>query len=40
MEYVEGESLADRLSKGPLPIDQVLRMGSEIASACRLRGSG
>src|SRR5438270_2887492 len=33
MEYVEGESLADRLEKGPLPIDQVLRMGSEIASA-------
>src|SRR2546422_494772 len=33
MEYIEGESLADRLEKGPLPIDQVLRMGSEIASA-------
>jgi eukaryotic-like serine/threonine-protein kinase len=33
MEYVEGESLADRLSKGPLPIDQVLRLGAEIASA-------
>src|SRR5207253_9701454 len=33
MEYVEGESLADRLIKGPLPIDHVLRMGSEIASA-------
>jgi Tol biopolymer transport system component/predicted Ser/Thr protein kinase len=33
MEYVEGESLADRLAKGPLPIDQVLRMGVEIASA-------
>src|SRR5437868_5815574 len=33
MEYVEGESLADRLAKGPLPIDQVLRLGVEIASA-------
>ena len=33
MEYLEGESLADRLAKGPLPIDQVLRLGVEIASA-------
>jgi eukaryotic-like serine/threonine-protein kinase len=33
MEYLEGESLADRLSKGPLPIDQVLKLGVEIASA-------
>src|SRR5688572_29820333 len=33
MEYLEGESLADRLEKGPLPIDQVLRYGTEIAGA-------
>ncbi|HEX7706142.1 MAG TPA: serine/threonine-protein kinase, partial [Thermoanaerobaculia bacterium] len=33
MEYVEGESLADRLTRGPLPLDQVLRNGSEIAEA-------
>ena len=33
MELLEGESLADRLFKGPLPIDQVLRMGIEMASA-------
>ena len=30
MEYLEGETLADRLSKGPLPIDQVLKCGIEI----------
>src|SRR5512142_1782092 len=29
MEYLEGETLADRLRKGPLPIIQVLRYGIE-----------
>jgi serine/threonine protein kinase len=33
MEYVEGESLAQRLTKGPLPVEQVLKVGHEIASA-------
>jgi Tol biopolymer transport system component len=33
MEYLEGETLADRLLKGPLPIEQVLRYGGEIADA-------
>ncbi len=33
MELLEGETLAQRLSKGALPIDQVLRHGIEIASA-------
>ena len=33
MEYLEGESLADRLAKGPLPLEQVLRYGAEIAGA-------
>jgi eukaryotic-like serine/threonine-protein kinase len=33
MEYVEGESLAQRLSRGPLPIDQVLKTAREIADA-------
>ncbi len=33
MEYVEGETLDDRLAKGPLPLDQVLRFGAEIADA-------
>ncbi|HWJ48161.1 MAG TPA: serine/threonine-protein kinase, partial [Candidatus Udaeobacter sp.] len=30
MEYLEGETLADRLCKGPLPISQVLKYGIEI----------
>jgi len=33
MECREGETLASRLSKGPLPIDQVLRYAIEIADA-------
>src|ERR1700687_511761 len=31
MEYLEGEPLADRLTKGPLPSEQVLKYGIEIA---------
>jgi len=30
MEYLEGETLADRLRKGPLPLEQVLKSGIEI----------
>ena len=30
MEYLEGETLADRLRKGPLPVEQVLKYGIEI----------
>jgi len=33
MEYVEGETVAKRLEKGPLPLDQVLRYGAQIAVA-------
>jgi Tol biopolymer transport system component len=33
LEMIEGESLADRLAKGPLPLEEVLRNGGEIASA-------
>jgi eukaryotic-like serine/threonine-protein kinase len=33
LEYLEGESLHDRLEKGPLPLDQVLRYATEIADA-------
>jgi Tol biopolymer transport system component/predicted Ser/Thr protein kinase len=33
MEYLEGESLAERIARGPLPIEQVLRHGIEIAAA-------
>ncbi|MEO7794993.1 MAG: protein kinase [Thermoanaerobaculia bacterium] len=33
MEYLEGETLADRLLKGRLPLDQAVRSGIEIAGA-------
>src|SRR6476646_9739186 len=33
MEYLEGETLADRLARGPLPSEQVLRFGIEMADA-------
>ncbi|HET7293977.1 MAG TPA: serine/threonine-protein kinase, partial [Vicinamibacteria bacterium] len=33
MEFLEGESLADRLGKGPLPLSFVLKTGLEIAGA-------
>src|SRR5438132_8757656 len=33
MEYLEGETLAERLGRGPLPLDQVLRYAIEIAEA-------
>jgi len=33
MEFIEGETLAQRLAKGGLPLDQVFRIGTEIASA-------
>ena len=33
MEYIEGETLAQRLAKGPLPIQQVLQFAIEISDA-------
>src|SRR6201998_728705 len=33
LEYLEGETLAERLKKGPLPIEQVLKYAIEIADA-------
>jgi len=33
MELLEGETLAERLSGGPLPLEQVLRYGVEMAGA-------
>ena len=33
MEYLEGETLSDRLARGPLPLEQSLRYGGEIADA-------
>ena len=31
LELIEGESLAQRLAKGPLPLPEVLRLGGQIA---------
>ena len=33
MELLEGQTLADRLARGALPLDQALRYGAEIADA-------
>jgi serine/threonine protein kinase len=33
MECVEGETLAKRLQKGPLPLEQALKLGAQIANA-------
>lgn len=33
MELLEGESLADRLERGPLPLSDVVRYGAQIADA-------
>src|SRR3989475_12301389 len=33
MEYLEGETLSDRLTRGPLALEQTLRYGIEIADA-------
>ena len=37
MELLEGESLADRLQKGPLPLDQVVKFGAQVADALERR---
>jgi eukaryotic-like serine/threonine-protein kinase len=33
MEYLEGQTLADRLARGPLPLEQALKIAAEIAEA-------
>jgi serine/threonine protein kinase/tetratricopeptide (TPR) repeat protein len=33
MPYVDGESLQDRISEGPLPVDEALRIAREVADA-------
>ena len=33
MELLEGQTLSDRLAKGPLPLEQTLRFAVEIADA-------
>ena len=33
LEFVEGETLADRLAKGPIPVDESLSLGKQVAEA-------
>jgi tetratricopeptide (TPR) repeat protein len=33
MEYVEGENLAERIARRPLPLDEVIRIGREVSAA-------
>ena len=33
MEFLEGETLFDRLRKGPLPLNELLKIGTEVAEA-------
>lgn len=33
LEYVEGESLRERLDRGPVPMEEALSIGSQVASA-------
>jgi eukaryotic-like serine/threonine-protein kinase len=33
MEHLEGETLSERLARGPLPLEQTLRFGQQIADA-------
>jgi Protein kinase domain len=40
MQYLEGETLAARLGRGPLPLAEALRYAIEIAGALDKRGGG
>src|SRR5262245_19275253 len=33
MEYLEGQTLSDRIAKGPLPVEEAVRIASDIADA-------
>ncbi len=33
MELIEGETLADRIAKGPIPLEQALKIGAEVTDA-------
>jgi eukaryotic-like serine/threonine-protein kinase len=37
MEFLEGETLGDRLRQGPIPIDQCLKIGMEITEGLEKR---
>ena len=36
MEFVSGQTLEDRIKQGPLPLEEAVRIASEIASALKL----
>jgi serine/threonine-protein kinase len=36
LEFVEGETLADRLTRGPIPVDEALAMARQMAEAIEL----
>ncbi len=36
LEFVEGETLADRLTRGPIPVDEALAMARQMAEALEL----
>jgi eukaryotic-like serine/threonine-protein kinase len=38
MEYLQGETLAARLERGPLPIDQLLKIAAHVADALDSEG--
>ncbi len=33
LEYIDGETLADRLAKGPIPVDEALSLAKQVAEA-------
>ena len=32
LEYIEGETLADRIARGPLPVDEAMEIGRQVAA--------
>src|SRR3989442_2987739 len=36
MEFLEGETLAERLRKGPVPLNEMLKTGMEVAEALQV----
>lgn len=37
MELLEGETAADRLARGPMPVSEVMQIGAQIADASTKR---
>ena len=36
MEYLEGQTLADRLRKGPMPLKEALKIGIDVCEALEI----